>query len=130
MAKIIKVWSGTEWVDVGVMAPAPFDYVTQSELIERKKEVSETVSSNITAQVGYRYFVNTSSAITITLPSLPSLGDEVQVFDASGYAGTNNITIIRNNNKINGLLEDAIIDVDKAGAVLVYTGSTLGWRLG
>ena len=67
MAKTIKVWSGTEWVNVGIMAAIPPDYVTQSDLIQRKKEVSASVSSNITAQVGYRYFVDTSSERTITL---------------------------------------------------------------
>jgi hypothetical protein len=130
MAKTIKVWSGNEWVNVGIMAAIPPDYVTQSDLIQRKKEVSASVSSNITAQVGYRYFVDTSSERTITLPANPSLGDEVQLFDASGTAGTHNIIISRNNKNINGVAENAIIDVDKAAAVLIYTGPTLGWRLG
>jgi hypothetical protein len=130
MAKTIKVWSGTEWVNVGIMAAIPPDYVTQADLIQRKKEVSATVSADITAQPGYRYFVDTSSERTITLPANPSLGDEVQLFDASGTAGTHNIIINRNNKNINGVAENAIIDVDKAAAVLIYTGSTLGWRLG
>jgi len=130
MAKTIKVWSGAEWVNVGIMAAIPPDYVTQADLIQRKKEVSATVSADITAQPGYRYFVDTSSERVITLPLNPSLGDEVQIFDASGTAGTHNITINRNNKNINGVAENAIIDVDKAAAVLIYTGSTLGWRLG
>lgn len=130
MAKTIKVWSGTEWVNVGIMAAIPPDYVTQADLIQRKKEVSATVSADITAQPGYRYFVDTSSERVITLPLNPSIGDEVQIFDASGTAGTHNITINRNNKNINGVAENAIIDVDKAAAVLIYTGPTLGWRLG
>jgi hypothetical protein len=130
MAKTIKVWSGTEWVNVGIMAAIPPDYVTQADLIQRKKEVSESVASHITAQPGYRYFVDTTSERTITLPANPSLGDEVQIFDSYGTAGTHNITINRNNKNINGVAENAIIDVDKAAAVLIYTGSTLGWRLG
>ncbi len=43
-------------------------------------------------------------------------------------AATNNITISRNGNKINGQTLDAIIDVDQSSSVFVYTGSTLGWR--
>jgi hypothetical protein len=82
------------------------------------------------AQVGYRYFVDTTSERTITLPATPSVGDEVQIFDATGTASTHNITIGRNGKNINGIAENAIIDVDKAAAVLVYTGLTLGWRLG
>ena len=46
----------------------------------------------------------------------------------AGTAATNNITIARNGNKINVQTEDAIIDVDQAISVFVYTGTTLGWR--
>ena len=49
--------------------------------------------------------------------------------DATGTAATNNITVLRNGNKINGLLEDAIIDIDMDMASFVYTGSAIGWRL-
>jgi len=147
MAKRIKIWSGTEWVDVGVLAAYPEGYITDTELATAlnpyidttelnaaltnyKQEINVTVNSNITMQSGYRYFVDTSAARTLTLPASPAIGNEILVFDASGTAATNNITILRNGNKINGLTEDAIIDVDKSAAVLIYTGSTLGWRLG
>jgi len=87
-----------------------------------------SVSSNITLAAGKRYFVDTTSARTLTLPASPSLGDEIKIFDASGTAATNNITIARNGNKINGQTEDAIIDVNQASSVFVYTGATVGWR--
>ena len=56
--------------------------------------------------------------------------NEIIVIDATGTSGTNNITIARNGNNINSVADNAIIDVDKAAAVLIYTGSTIGWRLG
>jgi len=134
MAKVIKVWSGTEWVEVGVQAALPGDYVDtaslNSTLSSYKQEVNLAISANTTLVAGRRYFVDTAAARTLTLPASPTLGQEIVVFDATGTAGTNNITLARNGNKINGLTEDAIIDVDKAGAVLIYTGATLGWRLG
>jgi hypothetical protein len=134
MAKVIKVWSGTEWVEVGVQAALPGDYVDtaslNSTLSSYKQEVNLAISANTTLVAGRRYFVDTTAARTLTLPASPTLGQEIVVFDATGTAGTNNITLARNGNKINGLTEDAIIDVDKAGAVLIYTGATLGWRLG
>jgi len=134
MAKVIKVWSGTEWVEVGVQAALPGDYVDtaslNSTLSSYKQEVNLAISANTTLVAGRRYFVDTAAARTLTLPASPTLGQEIVIFDATGSAGTNNITLARNGNKINGLTEDAIIDVDKAGAVLIYTGSTLGWRLG
>ena len=87
-----------------------------------------SVSSNITLAAGKRYFVDTTSARTLTLPASPSLGDEIKIFDASGTAATNNITVARNGNKINGITDDAIIDVNQSSSVFVYTGATVGWR--
>ena len=89
---------------------------------------SSAVSSNITMAANNNYFVNTAAARTLTLPASPTLGDTIVVYDASGTAATNNITIARNGNNINGVAEDAIIDVNQASGILVYTGSTLGWR--
>jgi hypothetical protein len=134
MAKRIKIWSGTDWQDVGVSSALPPDYVDttalNSTLSSYKQEINLAISANTTLIAGRRYFVDTSSARTLTLPASPTLGQEIVIFDATGSAGTNNITLARNGNKINGLTENAIIDVDKAGAVLIYTGSSIGWRLG
>lgn len=130
MAKIVKIWDGTDWVELGVKAALPPDYVTDSDLLSYKQEVNLTISANTTLVAGRRYFVDTSAALTLTLPASPAVGNEIVIFDATGSAGTNNITLARNGNKINSLTENAIIDVDKAAAVLVYTGSTIGWRLG
>jgi len=89
---------------------------------------SSAVSSNITMAANYNYFVDTTAVRTLTLPASPTLGDTIAVYDASGTAATNNITIARNGNKINGQTENAIIDVDQSGSIFIYTGSTLGWR--
>jgi len=89
---------------------------------------SSAVSSNITMAANYNYFVDTTAARTLTLPASPTLGDTIAVYDASGTAATNNITIARNGNNINGQTEDAIIDVDQSSSIFTYTGSTLGWR--
>ena len=89
---------------------------------------AQAVSSNITMAANYNYFVDTSAARTLTLPASPSLGDTIVVYDASGSAATNNITIARNSNKINALTEDVIIDVNQSRSIFIYTGSTVGWR--
>jgi hypothetical protein len=86
------------------------------------------VSSNVTAQANYNYFVDTTAARTITLPASPALGDTIAIWDASGSAATNNITVARNGNKINGLSDDALIDVNQAVSQFVYTGNTIGWK--
>ena len=134
MAKRIKIWSGTDWQDVGVSAALPPDYVDvtalNSTLASYKQEVNLSISANTTLIAGRRYFVDTTAARTLTLPASPTLGQEIVIFDATGTAGTNNITIARNGNNINSVADNAIIDVDKAAAVLIYTGSSIGWRLG
>ena len=109
--------------------PLASDSEMATMLLSYKQEVSVAVNSNITALSGRRYAVDTTAARTITLPASPGVGDEVQIMDASGTAATNNITVLRNGNKINGLTEDAIIDIDMDMASFVYSGSTVGWRL-
>ena len=89
---------------------------------------SSAVSTNITMAANNNYFVDTTAARTLTLPASPTLGDTIAVYDATGTAATNNITIARNGNKINGQTLNAIIDVDQSSSIFTYTGSTLGWR--
>jgi hypothetical protein len=91
---------------------------------------SSSINSNQTLVSGYRYLVDTSAARTLTLPASPSAGDEIQILDATGTAGTYNITVASNSLKINGTVQDAALDVDGVAVALVYTGSTYGWRLG
>jgi hypothetical protein len=91
---------------------------------------NSSINSNITLVSGTRYFVDTSAARSLTLPASPSAGDEIQIFDATGTAGTNNITVLRNALKINGIADNAVLDANGAAASFVYTGSTYGWRFG
>jgi hypothetical protein len=132
MAKRIKIWSGTEWQDVGVTSALPPDYVDttalNAALVSYKQEINVSISANTNLVAGRRYFVDTSAARTLTLPASPAVGNEIQVFDASGLAGTNNITINSNSGKINGAVQDLILDANGAVAILTYTGSSYGWR--
>lgn len=102
----------------------------QTQLNGKKAEVNSAISTNQTLAAGYRYFVDTSAARTLTLPASPSVGDEIQVFDATNTAATYNITLGSNSLKINGTVQDAELDTNGAAVALVYTGSTYGWRLG
>jgi trimeric autotransporter adhesin len=90
---------------------------------------SSSVSSNITAVAFYNYFADTSAARTITLPASPNIGDEIRIDDATGSAATNNITVASNSNKIQGSVQNLIIDVNYGLATLIYTGSTYGWKV-
>jgi len=88
-----------------------------------------SVNSNITLSKWNNYMVNTSSARTLTLPASPSSGDEIHIFDVTGTAATNKITVGSNSNKINGAVQDLEIDANNAGVVLIYTGSAYGWKV-
>ena len=80
-----------------------------------------------TATAGEGYFVDTTSAaITVTLPSSPSAGDEVSIVDYAGTADTNNITITSSDN-INGSSVDVKIDYERGGVSMVYVDATQGW---
>jgi hypothetical protein len=85
-------------------------------------------TGNYTANVNENIFVGTAGAsITITLPPSPTLGDTVRIVDATGNAGTYNITINRNGNKIMGGDSDLLVDVDGAAFGLAYYNATRGW---
>jgi len=90
---------------------------------------SSSVTSNITLAAANNYFVDTSSARTLTLPAAPNVGDEIHIIDATGSAATNNITVNNNSLNIAGSSQTLLIDVNYAAAVLIYTGSTYGWRV-
>ena len=80
-----------------------------------------------TATAGEGYFVNTTSAaITVTLPSSPTAGDEVSIVDYAGTADTNNITITSSDN-INGASDNVVINYERGGVSMVYVDATQGW---
>lgn len=85
-------------------------------------------TTNTTALNNERIFVNTGG-ITVTLPFSPTLGYTVQIKDATGAAATTNFTVARNTEKIEGLAEDLIVNVNSAVMTLVYVNAARGWVL-
>jgi hypothetical protein len=87
-------------------------------------------TSNFTAVAGEGYFINTTSGvITMTLPSSPTIGDEVAFVDYAGTFDSNTMTVGRNSEKINGATADLTVSVERAANTLVYTDGTQGWLL-
>ena len=87
-------------------------------------------TTGFTAVAGEGYFCNTTStAFTATLPSSPALGDECTFVDYAGTFDTNNLTVGRNSEKINGAAADLTVAVERAAFTLVYTDGTQGWLL-
>ena len=90
---------------------------------------STAVSSNITLASLNNYMVDTTAARTLTLPASASIGNEIHIFDATGNAATNNITVANNSLNINGQATSLTIDKAYAGVTLIYVGSAYGWRV-
>ena len=87
-------------------------------------------TADFTAVAGEGYFINTTSqAITMTLPSSPSIGDEVVFIDYAGTFDTLNMTVGRNSQKIQGTAANLTVSTERAGNTLVYTDATQGWLL-
>ena len=91
--------------------------------------VTTKKTGDFTAVNGEGYFVDTSSgAITMTLPSSPSAGDIVAAKDYDQTFGTNNFTINRNGEPINGgSAINPVISTTGASIVLIYVDASQGW---
>ena len=76
------------------------------------------------------YWVDTSAgALTLTLPSAPTMGDIVRVFDVTNSFDSQNLTVDRNGNPIMGANDNLTVNTEGAAFELVYYNATQGWRL-
>ena len=87
-------------------------------------------TSSFTAVATEGYFINTTGgAFTMTLPASPTIGDEVAFIDYAGTFDTNNLTVGRNSENIQGSAADLTVSTERAANTLVYTDGTQGWLL-
>jgi hypothetical protein len=75
-------------------------------------------------------FNTSSGAGTLVLPTTPSAGDHVEVWDSHGMWGTFGLTIDRNGNNIEGAAADFTVNTANIRLRLVYAGSSRGWIIG
>ncbi len=88
-----------------------------------------TKTAAYVAVAGDRLFVDTSSsAVTITLPASPAVGDQITFMDVSGTFDTNALTVARNGQDIFNVAQDLTVNTEHAAFALVFTGATNGWK--
>lgn len=86
-------------------------------------------TSNFNATSGEGYFVDTSSsAITVTLPSTPTVGDLIAFADFGSSFQTNNLTIT-SAKKIIGSDSDQVLSQQNQALRIVFSGDTKGWLI-
>ena len=87
-----------------------------------------TKTANYTASSNEGVLADTSGgAFTVTLPATPSAGDQVVIADSGEAFDTNNLTVGRNGETIEGTAEDLILDIVGVSVQLVYDGTT--WQV-
>jgi len=80
------------------------------------------------AVTGTGYFCDTTGgAFAVTLPLSPSAGDVVGVSDYANTFDSNNLTLGRNSEKIEGDAADFVVNIEGAALTLVYVDGTKGW---
>jgi hypothetical protein len=82
-----------------------------------------------TAAAGQGLWLDTSSnAITLTLPSSPSVGDQIIFTDYARNWGTNAVTLTLNGSKFQGFTSPSpVYDTSGESVDIVFSGSTKGW---
>ena len=91
---------------------------------------SAITSGTANAFSGQKLFIDTSSnTITVTLPSAPTVGDEISFMDVADNFGTNALTINPNGKKIFGATANGTVSTEGAAFTIVFTGNTHGWKI-
>jgi len=88
--------------------------------------VSTSESASFTTQSAFNtYFVDTSGgAITVTLNPTPKVNEVAEIWDATGYAGTNPISFNGNGHNIGGgATVAAFIQIGYGSARLIFAGT-------
>ena len=114
--------SGQVLTSAGAGAPPTFEDVAGGiSWITTPKTATFTVVN------GEGYFINSSSAITANLP-VGSAGATFAVSDYARNFATYNLTITPNGSeKIGGIADSLILNVDGQAATFVYVDATKGW---
>lgn len=111
--------SGTRWIIVNEFKP-------------RSIITTSSATTNLSTSHSIVLVDSTTGARTVNLPASPREGEQHIIKDRDNNAATNNITIGRNGNTIDGLASNYIIGTNGGSVTLVWTNtasSSFGWRV-
>ena len=128
--QIIAPWNTMHIYDVR-FKDTFVDTITTTEAINGALKRWTVKTSAYTAVAGDRLLADTATtaAFTITLPSSPSVGDEIHILDSAANFDSANLTVGRNGKKIQGLTADLTLTTENTGIGLVFMSDTYGWRV-
>jgi hypothetical protein len=125
-----KITTASVNTSVSANFAGPVDF--SSAVISGESDKWQIVSADSNLSVNRNYFANTTGtgdatgiAMTLTLPASANVGDTITVIDQTANAQSNNVVIARNGNPIDGANRNVILNVQRGGVRLVYTG--YGW---
>ena len=122
-------------VDLGTSSlyfkDAYIDSITTTGALNGSLKRWTVKTSAYTAVAGDRLLADTAttSAFTITLPSSPSVGDEIHILDSAANFDSANLTVDRNGKKIQGGTANLTLTTESTGIGLVFMSDTYGWRV-
>ncbi|AUS02996.1 hypothetical protein NVP2275O_415 [Vibrio phage 2.275.O._10N.286.54.E11] len=89
----------------------------------------ETITTDTVAVIGGDYqCVTADNPITITMPTNPTVNDNVKISDYSGNCFNNNITIV-SDKPIMGLPDELILDFNNVTIELTFIDNSMGWKI-
>lgn len=96
-----------------------------------KPLASDIITTDYVASVGELVFTDTTGgSFKITLPNSGiRRGDRVVICDINSSWTTDPLTVIHNGLKIDGNVEDFVLDVAKSFVSFVFVGPEYGWKL-
>ena len=98
------------------------------QIVEWQSVFTGDGSTGLTAVAGRGYFIDTTSGtVTVTLPASPKAGDKISIKDYAATFSTNNVTVARNGNNIEGSASDVTLNASRGVLDLIYVDNSQGW---
>lgn len=87
-------------------------------------------TTSFSAAANTIYCVDTTSGtLTMTLPSTPTVGNQIVFLDCASNFQTTNMTVANNSNLLMGFNANMTVNVSNAAATLIYASVANGWRM-